>query len=146
MSANEKNYHSDQDFHDDHYHVISRGSHLFVLRHSHEWRPATDVMADDDRLVVIVEAAGMKGGEFHVTVASQRLTITGTRPPHEQAHAAYYQLEIRYGEFRTDVNLPWPVDEDQIQAEYEDGILRVELPRAQPQKVHVVDVRKVDTD
>lgn len=146
MPASENNYQPDQDFQDDHYHVISRGSQLFVVRHSHAWRPPTDVMADDDRLVVVVEAAGMKEGEFRVTFSGQLLTITGARPAREQAHSAYHQLEIRYGEFRTDVNLPWPIDEDRISAEYEDGFLRVELPRAKPQQIRVVDVRKLDAE
>jgi HSP20 family protein len=103
-------------------------------------------MADEDRLVVIVEAAGMRQSEFKVSVTNQRLIIVGVRPPREQAHRSYHQLEIRYGEFRTEVYLPWPVNQENIVAEYEDGFLRVELARATPSQMHVVDVRKIDAD
>lgn len=146
MPADEQETHLKQDTQSDHFHVYQRGSHLFLVRHSHTWRPPTDVMADDDRLVVIVEAAGMKQSDFHVIFANQRLSISGSRPAREPAHGAYHQLEIRYGDFQTEVILPWPVDENTITAEYEDGFLRVELTRAKPQQIHVVDVRKVDTD
>jgi HSP20 family protein len=84
----------------------------------------------------------MRNGEFHVTFANRRLTISGMRSPKEQGHAEYHQLEVRCGEFRTDVTLPWAVDEDHIVAHYEDGFLQVELPRAKSHRVHVVAVEK----
>ena len=146
MSASEQDSHSEQDTQSDHFHVYARGRQLFLVRHSHAWRPSTDMMADENHLIVLVEAAGMKQGEFHVTFANQRLTISGTRPAREPAHGAYHQMEIRYGDFETDVILPWPVDEETISAEYEDGFLRVELTRAKPQQIRVVDVHKVDAD
>lgn len=125
-----------------HYHILTGGQQFLLVRHSHAWHPSTDVMVDDERLIVVVEVAGMRNGEFHVTFANQRLTISGVRSPKEQGHAAYHQLEVRYGEFRTDVAMPWAVDEDKIVAHYEDGFLQVELPRAMPMKVHIVEVDK----
>lgn len=125
-----------------HYHILMSSPELVVLRHSHVWRPPTDVMEDSGRLVVVVEVAGMQHGEFHVAVGSQRLTISGIRPASTQQCSAYHQLEVRYGEFRTDVALPWPVDEEGIVARYEDGFLRIELPRAQPQRIRVISVER----
>jgi HSP20 family protein len=127
---------------DVHYHVLTSGQQFLLVRHSHAWHPATDVMVDDDRLIVVVEIAGMRNGEFYITFANQRLSISGVRSPKEQGHAAYHQLEVRYGEFRTDVTMPWAVDEDKILAHYEDGFLQVELPRAKQIKVHVVEIDK----
>jgi HSP20 family protein len=146
MPASDKNFQTDQELHGHHFHMVSRGAQLLVLRHSHAWHPPTDVMAEEDRLIVIVEVAGMMESDFRVSLANQVLTITGHRLSTEQAHVAYYQLEVRFGEFRTDVNLPWPVTEDEIIARYEDGFLRVELPRAKPRQIRVVDVQKVDSE
>lgn len=125
-----------------HLHVVSNGAQYLLVRHSHTWRPPTDVMADDDRLVIIVEVAGMRDSDFHVTLAGQKLTISGARPTREPAHAAYQQLEVRYGEFRIDIAIPWAIDDNQVLARYDDGFLRVELPRSQPQRITVVDVEK----
>ncbi len=130
------------DLQEPHFHVIGRGGQFLVLRHIHAWQPPTDVMADEDRLTVIVEIAGMKDGEFQVALDSRRLVVTGTRLSREEPHAAYHQLEVRYGEFRTEVFLPWPIDEDKIVARYEDGYLRVELPRATTHPVRIVGVDK----
>lgn len=125
-----------------HYHVVGRGGQFLVLRHVHAWQPPTDVMADEDRLIVSVEVAGMREGEFHVAVDGQRLVISGMRHSHEEPHTSYHQMEVRFGEFRTDVLLPWAVDEDAIVARYEDGFLRVELPRASSRRIRIVGVDK----
>jgi HSP20 family molecular chaperone IbpA len=46
-------------------------------------------------------------------------------------------MEVHFGEFRTDVDLPCPVDEEHIEAEYNDGFLRVRLPKLQARRVDV---------
>lgn len=140
----EKRLQTDQrwEMQEPHYHVVGRGGQFLVLRHVHAWHPPTDVMADEDRLYINVEIGGMKDGEFQVSVDNLHLTITGIRTTKEGPHPAYHQLEVRYGEFRADVTLPWPVDEDEIVARYEDGFLRVELPRTKLRKIHIVDVEK----
>ncbi|HEC22771.1 MAG TPA: Hsp20/alpha crystallin family protein [Chloroflexi bacterium] len=127
---------------EEHYHILMRERRLYVLRHNHLWQPPTDVMEDKDRLYVIVEIAGMQNSEFHVTISNRLLTISGVRPPRPQTCTAYHQIEIHHGEFYVEVNLPWPVDKDAIVAHYEDGFLRVELPRAGEQDIQVVEVNK----
>jgi HSP20 family molecular chaperone IbpA len=46
-------------------------------------------------------------------------------------------MEIHYGEFRTEVALPGEVDAQGIQAAYDDGFLRVTLPRVRPRRIVV---------
>lgn len=139
MVADESNHGQSVETAEVHYHMLKRGQEFLLVRHSHAWRPSTDVMVDDEQMTVMVEVAGMRASEFHVTCAKQNLTISGVRPPREPGHVAYHQLEIQYGEFRTDVALPWAVDEDRIVAHYQDGFLKVELPRAKPRKIRVVE-------
>jgi HSP20 family molecular chaperone IbpA len=50
---------------------------------------------------------------------------------------AYHQLEIRYGEFRTEVYLHWAVEHDGIVATYSDGFLQVVLPKIHSRRVRV---------
>jgi len=119
---------------------------LVVVRHTRAWRPPTDVIEAQDRLIVVVEVAGMGEGEFHITVDDRLLVITGNRPPAERLTAAqnlaFHQLEVHYGEFRTEVGLPWAVDPDLVVARYEDGFLTIELPRAASIGRHVVRVTR----
>jgi len=111
-----------------------------ILRHTTAWHPPTDVYEVNDRLVVTVEIAGMRDGDFNVILQGQRLTISGTRRRMTGPDCAYYQLEIPFGEFRTEVELPWPVSRDGVSATYRDGFLRIELPHATAQKVQIVNV------
>lgn len=116
-----------------------------VMHQSNAWQPPTDVFELDDRLVVMVEIAGMRDGEFNVALQERRLAISGTRQRGVREGLAYHQMEVRYGRFHTEIVLPWPVERNQVSATYRDGFLRVELPRARSQQVHIVDV-DVETD
>ncbi len=107
-----------------------------VVRHTHAWRPSTDVYENDEAIVVRVEVAGMKDSDFSVTLVDHVLVISGVRKdPYPKV--VYHQMEIHYGEFRTEVYLHWAIDESQIAATYSDGILQVSLPKQLPRKVPV---------
>jgi HSP20 family protein len=62
------------------------------------------------------------------------LTISGNRAEPQQRRA-YHQMEIRFGEFSTVVALPGPVEIANSGAEYEDGFLIVNLPKAPPTSI-----------
>ncbi|MBN1679490.1 MAG: Hsp20/alpha crystallin family protein [Anaerolineae bacterium] len=116
-----------------------------VVRHTTVWAPPTDIYEKDSRLIVVVEIAGMRNSDFSVTLQGQRLIISGTRQRVTTDDCAYHQLEIRFGEFRTEVNLPWSVTRDAVKAIYRDGFLRVELPQAHRQKIQVVNIENAKT-
>lgn len=99
------------------------------------FRPPTDVYETDNYAVVRVEVAGVEENAWSVTYAHQVLTVLGYR--HDPADKlAYQQMEIRYGEFRSDVFIPWPVKEEEIEAAYEHGFLVILLPKTPgPQKI-----------
>jgi HSP20 family protein len=100
------------------------------------WRPPTDVYETDDSAVVTVEIAGLREGDYEVTLVGRMLVISGER--HDPAEKlAYQQMEIRYGKFRTQVHLPWALDPDGQSASYESGFLRVALRKARVRHVPV---------
>lgn len=113
------------------------------LRHIKTWRPPTDVYETDDCVVVKVEIAGMEEGEFTISLSDRDMTITGVRhdpvAKTQGSTLSYQQMEIRYGDFETEVYLPWAIVEDEIEATYEDGFLKVVLPKAKVQKIPVIE-------
>jgi HSP20 family protein len=111
-----------------------------MLRANRQFTPPTDVIELTDRLMVMVEIAGMRAGDFNVILQNRRLTITGTRQRPGAEVAAYHQVEIGFGDFRIDLNLPWAADRDAVTATYEQGFLTIELPRKAIEKVRVVDL------
>ncbi len=114
------------------------GEGWVVCRHTCAWQPPTDVYEDDEGLVVQVEVAGMRSGDFSISLAGQTLVIAGTRTD-SASKQTYHQMEIRFGEFRAEVYLPWPVEPEDVEASYEEGFLKVHLPRLRAQRVPVVE-------
>ena len=118
-----------------------------IVHHATVWHPPTDVYEKENHLVVVVEIAGMRDGDFNVQLQGQRLIISGSRErPAQSADCAFHQLEIPFGEFRTEVSVPWPVARDEVTASYRDGFLRVELPHAPAQKIQIVNVEIEEPD
>ena len=95
------------------------------------WRPALEVYETDDALVVCAEIAGMDEQHLSVVVDGDMLIVRGERPDHNQSEKrSYHEARIPYGAFGADVYIPFPVDAELTAAEYNNGFLRVVLPRA----------------
>ena len=107
-----------------------------IALRSHIWRPPTDVYEADDTIFVRVEIAGMREADFTISLEDRNLLIRGVRMDTPERRA-YNQMEIPFGEFSTDVELPCPVVVDGIEAVYKDGFLRISLPKAHPHQVQV---------
>lgn len=105
---------------------------------SHVWRPPTDVYEYEDTLVVRVEVAGMREEDFTISLSGKLLTVAGIRPDIPERRA-YHQMEIFFGEFLSEVELPCAVVAEQVNAEYIMGFLRIKLPKSRPHKIVVED-------
>jgi HSP20 family protein len=104
--------------------------------HAHVWRPPTDVYESEAGYVIRVELAGMRSADFSVTLEGRWLHITGARPDEAQ-HRAYHQMEIHFGPFRSEVEIPGEVDSQRLEAVYEDGFLIVTLPKVKPRVIPI---------
>ncbi len=112
----------------------------YLLRPVRRFTPPTDIIEMDERIVVLVEIAGMTSDNFKIALHNQTLTISGVRQRPQLEATAYHRAEIGFGEFRVSMPMPWSVMEDSVTANYRRGFLRVELPRQQSQHIHIVDV------
>ena len=93
-----------------------------------QWAPTLDVVHEDGDLLIRAELPGVKLEDVEITFHERVLTISGERRAAEQkAGSGYYVRERRYGTFRRSLVLPHNVQEDQISARFEDGILEVRL-------------------
>lgn len=117
---------------------------IVVWRGSRPFTPPTDIIELPDRLIVNVEIAGMRSDGFAIAILNRRLTISGRRD-RPALTGAYHQAEIGYGDFRVDVSLPWGVIRESVTALYQDGLLRVELPRSADSRIHIVNVQPADS-
>jgi HSP20 family protein len=125
-----------------------QGNNLESLRwrimHPHSWRPPTDVYETEEAIVVRVEIAGMREADFSISLDDRTLQIRGIRPDNPEKRA-YHQMEILFGDFSTEVELPNKVQAEQVEAVYRDGFLRIVLPKAASQSIQVVDQNAPDS-
>jgi HSP20 family protein len=85
------------------------------------------------RAIVKVAIAGIDPDDVAIEVRGRQLVISGERRAQEAAGRLYQQIEIAHGAFRRVIELSAEVDADRASASYEDGILRIEMPLAQPE-------------
>lgn len=100
------------------------------------WRPPTDVFETEEAFIVRVEIAGMDERDISVELDDHLLSVRGMRPDTEEKRS-YYQMEIRFGEFQSDVELPAPVIAEKTAAVYTNGFLTVTLPKQPAQPVRI---------
>ena len=105
-----------------------------VSLHSYAWSPPTDVYETENNFVIRVEAAGMRESDFTINAEDNFLVISGVRTESPEWRA-YRQMEIRFGEFSTTIELPLGVDVSKADADYKDGFLNVILPKLKPTNI-----------
>jgi len=119
-------------------HNSSEDARVRLRWRSNAWRPQTDVFDIEDTIVVRVEVAGMVESDFSIMLDGRYLYIRGMRVDTAEKRA-YHQMEVPFGEFVSEVELPHPVEPNNIEAFYDNGFLRIVLPFARPHKIQVED-------
>jgi len=118
-----------------------------LLLRSTTWRPAADILESEEMLIVKVELAGMAEEEIEVTLYEDAIVISGERYDRHEYHKnlSYHEAQIRYGPFRLEVYIRYPVQRDAVTAHYENGILRVELPKIATQDTQQLRIQQSET-
>ena len=115
---------------------------VFEGRGQESWLPAVDVFDTKDAVVLKAELAGLDPDDIEIEVDDNVLTIKGERKFEEKVdEERYYRVERRYGSFSRSLALPQGVRADDIQADYEDGVLEVRVPKAEEEKPKRITVK-----
>jgi HSP20 family protein len=115
---------------------LTETSRWRIISRPHAWRPLTDVYEMEDTIVIRVEIAGMRESDFTISLVERNLTIRGIRQDTSERRA-YHQMEIPFGEFSTEIELPYQIVSDKVEAIYREGFLKITLPIAQPKHIKV---------
>jgi HSP20 family protein len=103
--------------------------------------PPVDVYEDANHLVLKLEVPGMKLDDFDVQLENQTLTVRGERKfEKETTEENYHRVERRYGTFARRFSLPNTIDPETVKAQYDAGVLTVEIGKraeAKPKQIKV---------
>jgi len=117
----------------------SFGSLVRPLVSPNRWNPAVDVYQDKDQFTVYAELPGFKKEEIEISLNGDTLTIGGERKQ-EASEDQGVRTERFFGKFQRSLTLPVAVTSEKVTATYQDGILKVILPKAEESKPKQISV------
>src|SRR3954451_7301002 len=105
------------------------------LTQSRSFTPEDDVYYCGQPARAVVNAAipGVSPDDVSLEIRGRQLVIAGVRRAQEAEGRLYQQIEIAHGPFKRIVELSAEVDAERATANYDDGILRIDVPLAQPE-------------
>lgn len=107
--------------------------------------PAFDVKENEEEVLVSAELPGVRASDIEVNLTGDTLLIKGEKKEEkEEKTENRHTIERSYGSFTRSVKLPCEVLQDQIEANFKNGVLQLKLPKAQHEKktVHKIEVKQ----
>lgn len=109
--------------------------------------PLMDARVDEEGVHVVVELPGMTAEDVSATYEDGVLVVEGERrAEYDDDRSGAGLIERRYGRFRRALRIDVPVEADAVSASFENGLLRIELPRAEasrPRNIEIATARSI---
>ncbi len=103
--------------------------------------PAAELEETDDAIHLKLEVPGLEKKDFNIEAAPESISISGERKSETRTEEnGVTRSEFRYGKFQRVIPLPSQIQNDKVQAEYQNGILRLTIPKAESEKHRTVKV------
>jgi HSP20 family protein len=116
---------------------------------SSSWAPAVDIYEDEKQLVLTAELPGINEKDVDIKIEDNTLSIHGERKLEKETREEnYHRIERAYGSFYRSFTLPNHIDQDKIQAEHENGVLKIIMPKKpelQPRKLKILKTKGEET-
>lgn len=106
------------------------------------WAPALDVEETEDAFTLHIELPGVAPDDVEVSLEENVLTVAGERRFYEDRESdGFRRIERSFGRFHRAVRLPDRVAADRVTATHRDGLLTIEVPKAEEAKPRRIEVR-----
>jgi HSP20 family protein len=106
------------------------------------WRPTVDIYEKGDKTVIHAELPGVKKEDISIDVRGNVLTLKGQRSAEEEVNEeSYYRKERSYGSFQRSFTLPETVKPDQVEADFKDGVLKIEIPKPEEARLRQITIK-----
>ena len=112
-------------------------------RVTQNWVPPLDVWETPAEVVYAFDLPGIPEDAISIEVKDETLSISASREKTEEtSENGFYRFERRYGMFARAVGLPQGVDQEQIAARYDNGVLEIRVPKPVEAKPHKIELSK----
>jgi len=106
------------------------------------WRPAIDIEEGENEFIVTAELPGINKEDVNISITDNQLTVSGEIGETRDVQEKNYHVKERVrGKFSRSVALPTTIDSNNTEASYEDGILKIRLPKAEEAKPKQIEIK-----
>jgi HSP20 family protein len=106
------------------------------------WSPRVDVYEKDNNVVIEAEIPGAKKEDIELKVKDNTVVIRGeVKKEEEKKDENYFRKERFYGKFERVIPLPADVKIEEAKAEYQDGILKLTIPKSVQEKEVKIEIK-----
>ncbi|MCJ8279307.1 MAG: Hsp20/alpha crystallin family protein [Rivularia sp. ALOHA_DT_140] len=116
-----------------------------LTKYSTGWKPAIELKDTREDLILRSELGGVDAKNLEVQVAKQAVLIAGEITNESSSEEnGYYTSELRYGKFRRMINLPVPIKNEKVKAEFKNGMLKLVIPKTEEAKFKKVNIDVIE--
>lgn len=108
------------------------------------WAPAIDVSENENEYVIDADIPGVSKDDITLEILDNVVTIKGERKSEkkeEDKKKGYHRVERSYGSFQRSVQIPGGFKSDAVEAKFDNGVLRVTLPKPEEAKPRTITVQ-----
>jgi HSP20 family protein len=107
-----------------------------------ELTPSVDIFEDEGHLILKAELPGIRKEDLNVTIAENRITLSGEKKQEERIEKEnYHWCERTYGSFSRSFQLPDNVNPDGADASFKDGVLKIRIPKTEEARRRKIDIK-----
>lgn len=109
------------------------------------WNPSVDIVENEQAIILEAELPGMKPEDVELSIENNVITIRGERKfEKKEENDNYHRVERSYGSFTRSFTLPRTVTGEEAQADFQNGLLKVTLPKREEAKARKIEIRGGD--
>lgn len=103
---------------------------FFNDRETGSWEPVVDIYGEGEKIILTADLPGVKKEDISIDVENRVLTLKGERDEDKEIKEGnYYKRERVHGSFQRSFSLPEEIKTEDIEAGFQDGVLKIQIPR-----------------
>jgi HSP20 family protein len=108
------------------------------------WGPNVDIVENKDAFEIHAELPGVKQEDVQLTLDDNTLVLSGEKKQEvKEDKGTCHRVERTYGKFQRSFSLPNSIQPDKVNATFEDGVLRIVLPKAEQAKPRSIQIESI---
>mgnify|MGYP001121166250 CR=1 FL=1 len=104
--------------------------------------PVMDVTETPEQFIIEAEVPGIQKENLKLSIKKDELVIEGEKKEENKKEGeSFLRIERSYGSFRRSIRLPSEIDQSKVKAKYENGVLKISLPKTEKEKPKEIEVK-----